>query len=104
LETNRSFPTAVVYDHTDASNRHTCVLDFGRVRHWPLRGACWNGERCVLSGPYYNRIGKTYYMNAWLRLRIIRNENGGYSRAEAALIAVLADTRSDSWCLLNGRV
>jgi hypothetical protein len=65
LETNRSFPTAVVYDHTDESNRHTCVLDFGRVRNWPLRGVCWNGERCVLSGPYYNRIGKTYYMNAW---------------------------------------
>jgi len=38
LETNRSFPTAVVYDHTDKSNAHTCVLDFGRVRHWPLKG------------------------------------------------------------------
>ena len=65
LHTNRSFPMALVYDHTAESNAHTCVVDFGRVRHWPLRGTCWNGERCALSGPYYNRIGKTYYMNKW---------------------------------------
>jgi hypothetical protein len=44
------FPMAVVYD-TRTGERHTCVLDLGRAGHWPLRGACWPGERCILAGP-----------------------------------------------------
>jgi hypothetical protein len=58
------FPMAVVYDDSNslAGYTRTCVLDLGRAGHWPLRGACQNGERCVLSGPYFKRIGSTYYM------------------------------------------
>lgn len=61
------FPMAVVYDNTDTRTlqTHTCVLDLGRAGHWPLRGACWPGERCILSGPYFTKIGNTYYMRAW---------------------------------------
>jgi hypothetical protein len=61
------FPMAVVYDNTksDTFETHTCVLDVGRAGHWPLRGACWTGERCVLSGPYFKKIGNTYYMRTW---------------------------------------
>jgi hypothetical protein len=59
------FPMAVVYDNTDPLNTHTCVLDLGRAGHWPLKGACWTGEKCVLSGPYFKKIGNTYYMREW---------------------------------------
>jgi hypothetical protein len=58
------FPMAVVYDNTDTRTfqTHTCVLDLSRAGHWPLRGACWLGERC---GPYFKKIGNTYYMRTW---------------------------------------
>jgi hypothetical protein len=56
------FPMAVVYDNTDPLSTRTCVLDLGHAGHWPLRGACWVGEKCVLSGPYFKKIGNTYYM------------------------------------------
>jgi hypothetical protein len=59
------FPMAVIYDNTDGQNTHTCVLDLGHASHWPLRGLCWTGEKCVLSGPYFKRIGSTYYMRQW---------------------------------------
>jgi hypothetical protein len=59
------FQMAVVYDNTDTRHAHACVLDLGRAGHWPLRGACWPGERCILSGPYFKNIGNTYYMRAW---------------------------------------
>ena len=62
-----AFPMAVVYDNTDElkSGTRTCVLDVGRAGHWPLRGACWTGEKWILSGPYFKKIGNTYYMRAW---------------------------------------
>src|SRR6476660_8171361 len=49
------FPMAVVYDNSDTTTfeTHTCVLDLGHAGHWPLRGACSNGERCVLTGTYF---------------------------------------------------
>jgi hypothetical protein len=61
------FPMAVVYDNTNPSTfeTHTCVLDVGHAGHWPLRGACSTGERCILSGPYFKKIGNTYYMRTW---------------------------------------
>jgi hypothetical protein len=61
------FPMVVVYDNTDTRTfeAHTCVLDVGHAGHWPLRGVCWPGERCILSGSYYKKIGHTYYMRAW---------------------------------------
>ena len=59
------FPMAVVYDNRDLLNTRTCVLDLGRAGHWPLKGACWTGEKCVLSGPYFKKIGNTYYMREW---------------------------------------
>ena len=59
------FPMAVVYDNSDELKWRTCVLDLGHAGHWPLRGACWVGEKCVLSGPYYKKIGNTYYMREW---------------------------------------
>src|SRR5262245_28223903 len=59
------FPMAVIYDATDTVGTHICVLDVGRAGHWPLRGVCWTGERCVLTGPYFKKIGNTYYMWAW---------------------------------------
>jgi hypothetical protein len=59
------FPMSVVYDNNDDLDTHTCVLDVGRARHWPLRGACWPGERCILTGPYFKKIGHTYYMRTW---------------------------------------
>jgi hypothetical protein len=58
------FPMAVVYDNTDVISR-TCVIDLGRAGHWPLRGACATGEICILSGPYFKKIGNTYYMRRW---------------------------------------
>jgi hypothetical protein len=60
-----AFPMAVVYDNTDELNTRTCVLDVGRAGHWPLKGACSTGEKCILSGPYFKKIGNTYYMRAW---------------------------------------
>jgi hypothetical protein len=65
MNPSADFPMAVVYDNTDALNTHTCVLDLGRAGHWPLKGACWTGEKCVLSGPYFKKIGNTYYMRQW---------------------------------------
>jgi hypothetical protein len=59
------FPMAVVYDNSDLVLIHTCVLDLGHAGHWPLKGACWVGEKCVLSGPYFKKIGNTYYMREW---------------------------------------
>ncbi len=59
------FPMAVVYDNTDILASHTCVLDLGHAGHWPLKGACWVGEKCMLSGPYFTKIGNTYYMREW---------------------------------------
>ena len=59
------FPMSVVYDNTDSLETHTCVLDLGHAGHWPLRGACWPGERCILTGPYFKKIGHTYYMRTW---------------------------------------
>jgi hypothetical protein len=55
---------AVIYDNTntDTIEMHTCVLDVGRAGHWPLRGLCWTGERCIISGPYFKKAGNTYYM------------------------------------------
>jgi hypothetical protein len=65
MNLHADFPMAVVYDNTDSLDPHTCVLDLGRAGHWPLKGACWVGEKCVLSGPYFKKIGNTYYMREW---------------------------------------
>lgn len=59
------FPMAVVYDNTNNRDARTCVLDLGHAGHWPLKGACWVGEKCVLSGPYFKKIGNSYYMREW---------------------------------------
>jgi hypothetical protein len=59
------FPMAVVYDNSNPLATHTCVLDVGHAGHWPLRGACEPGERCKLTGPYFKKIGNTYYMRTW---------------------------------------
>lgn len=59
------FPMAVVYDNFDSLAPHTCVLDVGHAGHWPLKGSCWAGEKCVLSGKYFKKIGNTYYMREW---------------------------------------
>jgi hypothetical protein len=60
------FPMAVIYENGDgSSNSHTCVLDLGHAGHWPLRGDCWEGEKCVLTGSYFKKIGNTYYMRDW---------------------------------------
>jgi hypothetical protein len=60
------FAMTVVYDNDDPSgSTRTCVLDVGFAGHWPLRGSCWPGERCTLTGPYFKRIGDTYYMRLW---------------------------------------
>ena len=59
------FPMAVVYDNSDLTKAHTCVLDVGRAGHWPLKGACQPGEQCRLTGPYFKKIGNTYYMRTW---------------------------------------
>ena len=67
MNPSADFPMAVVYDGTDSLNAHTCILDLGRAGHWPLKGACWTGEKCTLSGPYFKRIGNTYYMRRWDR-------------------------------------
>jgi hypothetical protein len=29
------------------------------------RLACYPGEKCVLGGPYFKKIGNTYYMREW---------------------------------------
>jgi hypothetical protein len=65
MNPNADFPMAVVYDDTDSVAPHACVLDVGRAGHWPLKGACWVGEKCVISGKYFKKIGKTYYMREW---------------------------------------
>lgn len=60
------FPMAVISDNADDGlARHTCVLDLGHAERWPLKGACWIGEKCVLRGPYFKRIANTYYMRTW---------------------------------------
>jgi hypothetical protein len=59
------FPMAVIYDNTDMSATRTCVLDVGHAGHWPLRGACEPGEKCRIIGPYFKKIGNTYYMRQW---------------------------------------
>jgi hypothetical protein len=59
------FPMAVVYDNTESPFTHTCVLDLGHAGHWPLRGACSPGQKCVLIGRYFKKIGNTYYMREW---------------------------------------
>lgn len=65
MNSRADFPMAVVYDNTEALNTHTCVLDVGHAGHWPLKGACWTGETCVLTGPYFKKIGNTYYVREW---------------------------------------
>ncbi len=55
------FPMAVVYDDSGIPSR-TCVLDLGHAGHSPLRGVCQPGMRCRFTGPYFKRIGNTYYM------------------------------------------
>jgi hypothetical protein len=64
MNADADFPMAVVYDNTESPSR-TCVLDLGHAGHWPLKGACYTGEKCVLSGPYFKKIGNTYYMREW---------------------------------------
>jgi len=59
------FPMAVVYDNTDLGAPHACVLDLGHAGHWPPKGAGSVGEKCLLSGPYFKKIGNTYYMREW---------------------------------------
>lgn len=66
MKASADFPMAVVYDNQVDPPR-TCVLDVGRAGHWPLRGACTVGEKCLISGPYYRRINNTYYMRQWDR-------------------------------------
>jgi hypothetical protein len=66
MVTHADFPMAVIYDNS-TEPAHTCVLDLGHAGHWPLRGACWVGEKCVISGPYFKKIGDTYYMRRWDR-------------------------------------
>jgi hypothetical protein len=61
------FAMAVVYDDTDVLDPRTCVLDLGHAGHWPPRGACSAGEKCLRDGPYYKKIGNTYYMREWNR-------------------------------------
>jgi hypothetical protein len=61
MEPGADFPMAVIYDDTDS----TCVVDLGHAGHWPLKGACQNGEKCRISGPYFRKIGNTFYMQAW---------------------------------------
>ena len=64
------FPMTVVYDNDDPSGAtRTCVLDVGPAGHWPLKGSCWPGERCTLTGPYFKRIGNTYYMRLWDKVK-----------------------------------
>jgi hypothetical protein len=53
MKLGADFPMAVVYDDSDPGGTRTCVLDLGHAGHWPLKGACWTGEKCVLSGPYF---------------------------------------------------
>jgi hypothetical protein len=65
MKPRADFPMAVAYDNTDNLSPRTCVLDLGHAGHWPLKGACSVGKRCVLSGPYFKRIGNTYYMQKW---------------------------------------
>ena len=65
MKARADFPMAVVYDNRDEANPRTCVLDLGHAGHWPLRGACWVGETCMLTGPYVKKIGNTYYMRVW---------------------------------------
>jgi hypothetical protein len=36
-----------------------------RGRITVLRGACATGEICILSGPYFKKIGNTYYRRRW---------------------------------------
>ena len=64
------FPMAVVYDNSDELKWRTCVLDLGHAGHWPLRGACWVGERCVLSGPYYKKITIRITCESGTRLKL----------------------------------
>src|SRR3974390_1416404 len=59
------FPMAVVYDNRDSLNSRTSVLDHAPAGPRPLKVACWLGEKCILSGPYYKKIGNTYYMREW---------------------------------------
>jgi hypothetical protein len=65
MKAGADFPMAVVYDNRDEANPHTRVLDLGHAGHWPLRGACWVGETCMLMGPYFKKIGNTYYLRVW---------------------------------------
>jgi hypothetical protein len=65
MNPHADFPMAVVYDNTDSPYYHTCVLDLGHAGHWPLKGACSPGQRCIVSGPYFKKIGNTYYMREW---------------------------------------
>jgi hypothetical protein len=64
MDADADFPMAVVYDNTESPSR-TCVLDLGHTAHWPLKGACYAGEKCILTGPYFKKIGNTYYMREW---------------------------------------
>jgi hypothetical protein len=64
MNAEADFPMAVVYDNAESPS-HTCILDLGHAGHWPLKGACYPGEKCVLSGPYFKKIGNTYYMREW---------------------------------------
>jgi hypothetical protein len=67
------FPMTVVSDNES----HTCGLDLGHAGHWPLRGVCWPVER---SGPYYKKIGSTYYMRAWDKADAPDHSKGGKIR------------------------
>jgi len=75
MKAGADFPMAVIYDNRDDANPRTCVLDLGHAGHWPLRGACWVGETCVLTGPYVKKIGNTYYMRTWDKAEAPGNKN-----------------------------
>jgi hypothetical protein len=60
LSAKADWPLTVIYDAKDG---RTCLIDWGRAGHDPLKGSgCEPGGECRVIGSYRNKIGQTYFI------------------------------------------
>jgi hypothetical protein len=65
LSPKADWPLTVIYD----AQVYTCLVDWGRAGHDPLRGSgCKPGSDCRVIGTYKRKIGQTYFIDSVLAL------------------------------------
>jgi hypothetical protein len=66
LSPKADWPLTVIYD---AKGGYTCLVDWGRAGHDPLKGSsCQPGIDCRVIGTYKKKIGQTYFIDGVLEL------------------------------------